>query len=122
MRAIEIAGFGAPEVLREVVRARPVAGVGEALVRVTASGVNRPDVLQRKGHYAPPAGASDLPGLELAGTIEGGDAAALAAAGFAIGERVCALVAGGGYAEYCAVPIGQMLPVPAGFSDVEAAA
>jgi putative PIG3 family NAD(P)H quinone oxidoreductase len=122
MRAIEIAGFGAPEVLREAVRARPVAGAGEALVQVTASGVNRPDVLQRKGHYAPPPGTSDLPGLELAGTIAGGDAAALAAAGFAIGDRVCALVAGGGYAEYCAVPIGQMLPVPAGFSDVEAAA
>ena len=122
MRAIEIAGFGGPEVLREVVRARPVAGAGEALVRVTASGVNRPDVLQRKGHYPVPAGASDIPGLELAGVIEGGDTAALAAAGFAIGDRVCALVAGGGYAEFCAVPIGQMLPVPAGFSDIEAAA
>ena len=122
MRAIEIAGFGGPEVLREVVRARPVAGAGEALIRVTAAGVNRPDVLQRKGHYPVPAGASDIPGLELAGTIVDGDAAALAAAGFAIGERVCALVAGGGYAEYCTVPVGQMLPVPAGFSDIEAAA
>ena len=122
MRAIEIAGFGGPEVLRAVVRARPVAGAGEALVRVTASGVNRPDVLQRKGHYPVPAGASDIPGLELAGVIEGGDAAALAAAGFAVGDRVCALVAGGGYAEWCAVPVGQMLPVPAGFSDIEAAA
>jgi NADPH2:quinone reductase len=122
MRAIEIAGYGGPEVLREVVRARPVAGAGEALVRVTASGVNRPDVLQRKGHYPVPAGASDIPGLELAGMIEGGDAAALAAAGFAVGDRVCALVAGGGYAEWCAVPVGQMLPVPAGFSDIEAAA
>ena len=122
MRAIEIAGFGGPEVLREVVRARPVAGAGEALVRVTASGVNRPDVLQRKGHYPVPPGASDIPGLELAGTIVDGDAAALGAGGFAIGDRVCALVAGGGYAEYCAVPVGQMLPVPAGFSDVEAAA
>jgi putative PIG3 family NAD(P)H quinone oxidoreductase len=122
MRAIEIAGPGGPEVLRAVVRARPVAGAGEALVRVTASGVNRPDVLQRKGHYAPPPGASDLPGLEFAGVIEGGDAAALAAGGFRVGDRVCALVAGGGYAEYCTVPVGQMLPVPAGFSDVEAAA
>ena len=122
MRAIEIAGFGGPEVLREVVRARPVAGAGEALIRVTASGVNRPDVLQRKGHYPVPPGASDIPGLELAGTIEGGDAAALAAAGFAIGDRVCALVAGGGYAEWCVAPVGQMLPTPAGFSDVESAA
>ncbi len=122
MRAIEIAGSGGPEVLREVVRARPVAGVGEALIRVTASGINRPDVLQRKGQYPVPAGASDLPGLELAGTIVSGDAAALARAGFAVGDRVCALVAGGGYAEYCIAPIGQMLPVPEGFSDVEAAA
>jgi putative PIG3 family NAD(P)H quinone oxidoreductase len=122
MRAIEIAGFGGPEVLREAVRPRPVAGAGEALVRVSASGVNRPDVLQRKGHYAPPAGASDLPGLELAGTVEGGDEAALAAAGLRAGDRVCALVAGGAYAEFCVVPVPQLLPVPAGFSDVEAAA
>ena len=122
MRAIEIAGFGGPEVLREAVRARPAAGAGEALVRVTASGVNRPDVLQRKGRYPVPAGASDIPGLEFAGEIVDGDAAALAAGGFAIGDRVCALVAGGGYAEYCTVPVGQMLPVPAGFSDIEAAA
>ncbi len=122
MRAIEIASFGGPEVLRAVMRPRPIAGAGEALVRVTASGVNRPDVLQRKGHYPVPAGASDLPGLELAGEIVDGDAAALAAAGFSVGDRVCALVAGGGYAEYCTVPVGQMLPVPAGFSDIEAAA
>jgi NADPH2:quinone reductase len=122
MRAIEIAGFGGPEVLREVARVRPVAGAGEALVRVTASGVNRPDVLQRKGHYPVPAGASDIPGLEFAGTIESGDAAALAAAGFQVGDRVCALVAGGGYAEYCVAPVGQMLPTPAGFSDIESAA
>src|SRR5471032_1400783 len=122
MRAIEIAQSGGPEVLRAVVRARPVAGAGEALVRVTASGVNRPDVLQRKGHYPVPAGASDLPGLEFAGEIVDGDAAALASGGFAIGDRVCALVAGGGYAEYCTAPVGQMLPVPQGFSDIEAAA
>ena len=122
MRAIEIAGFGGPEVLRPVVRARPVAGAGEALIHVSASGVNRPDVLQRKGHYPVPPGASDLPGLELAGTIVDGDAAALAAGGFAIGDRVCALVAGGGYAEYCVAPVGQMLATPAGFSDIESAA
>ena len=94
---------------------------GELLVRVTASGINRPDVLQRKGAYAPPPGASDLPGLEIAGTIFGGDAAELAAAGFKLGDRVCALVAGGGYAEVCPAPIAQCLPVPAGLSDIEAA-
>ena len=122
MRAIEIAGFGGPEVLRMALRARPVAGAGEALVRVTAAGVNRPDVLQRKGHYPVPPGASDIPGLEFAGTIVDGDAAALAEGGFAVGDRVCALVAGGGYAEYAVAPVGQMLPVPEGLSDIEAAA
>ena len=76
----------------------PQAGVGEELIRVTASGVNRPDVVQRQGHYPPPPGASDLPGLEVAGVIEAGDAAALAECGLAVGDRVCALVAGGGYA------------------------
>lgn len=121
MQAVEITVFGAPEVLRLGERPVPMAGVGELLIRVAASGVNRPDVLQRKGHYAPPAGASDLPGLEVAGVIESGDAAALAAAGFAVGDRVCALVAGGGYAEYCVAPVAQCLPVPAGLSDVEAA-
>ncbi|MES2993756.1 MAG: NAD(P)H-quinone oxidoreductase [Pseudomonadota bacterium] len=121
MRAIEIASFGAPEVLREVARPDPVAGAGEALIRVAASGVNRPDVLQRKGLYPVPPGASDLPGLEIAGVIEGGDAQALAAAGLKVGDRVCALVAGGGYAERCVAPVGQCLPVPKGLSDVEAA-
>lgn len=122
MNAIEITRFGTPDVLQMGVRARPVAGAGELLVRVTASGVNRPDVLQRLGHYAPPAGASDIPGLEIAGVIDSGDAQALAEAGLAVGDRVCALVAGGGYAEWCVVPVGQCLPVPAGLSDVEAAA
>lgn len=121
MRVVEISGFGAPDVLRLAERAVPTPGAGEALVRVAASGINRPDVLQRKGHYAPPAGASDVPGLELAGVIESGDAAALAQAGFKVGDRVCALVAGGGYAEFCVVPIGQCLPVPASLTDVEAA-
>jgi NADPH2:quinone reductase len=83
--------------------------------------VNRPDVLQRKGAYPPPPGASDLPGLEIAGRIESGDAQAMAAAGFKVGDRVCALVAGGGYAELCVAPVGQCLPVPQGLSDVEAA-
>ncbi|WP_395700676.1 NAD(P)H-quinone oxidoreductase [Aquabacterium sp.] len=121
MRAIGLNGFGAPEVLVETTRPDPVPGAGEMLVRVSASGINRPDVLQRKGAYAPPPGASDLPGLEIAGTVEDGDATALAAAGFKIGDRVCALVAGGGYAELCVVPIPQALPVPAGLTDVEAA-
>jgi len=121
MKAIEIDGFGAPEVLRPCVRPIPIAGAGEMLVRVTASGVNRPDVLQRKGLYPVPPGASDIPGLEIAGRIEGGDPQVLAAAGFKPGDRVCALVAGGGYAEYCVAPIAQCLPVPTGLSDVEAA-
>ena len=121
MRAIEIASYGKPEVLRPVERPDPAAGPGELLIRVAASGVNRPDVLQRKGLYPVPPGASDLPGLEVAGRIVDGDAAALAAAGFKLGDRVCALVAGGGYAELCAAPVGQCLPVPAGLSDVEAA-
>jgi NADPH:quinone reductase len=121
MKAVEIAAPGGPEVLRLVERAAPVAGAGEALIRVAASGVNRPDVLQRKGAYPPPPGAPDLPGLEVAGRIEAGDAEALTAAGLAVGDRVCALVAGGGYAELCVAPIGQCLPVPAGLSDAEAA-
>jgi putative PIG3 family NAD(P)H quinone oxidoreductase len=99
----------------------PVPGAGEVLVRVSASGVNRPDVLQRKGHYAPPPGASDIPGLELAGVIESGDADALALAGLQLGQRVCALVAGGAYAQWCVVPVAQCLPVPGSLSDVEAA-
>ena len=121
MRAIAMTAFGGPEVLVETTRADPVAAAGELLVKVSASGINRPDVLQRKGAYAPPPGASDLPGLEIAGTIVGGDAAELAAAGFKLGDRVCALVAGGGYAELCNAPIVQCLPSPAGLSDVEAA-
>ena len=99
----------------------PVAGAGELLIRVTASGVNRPDVLQRQGNYPVPPGASDILGLEVAGSIAQGDAAELAAAGFQLGDRVCALVAGGGYAEYCVAPIGQCLPVPDGLTDIEAA-
>ena len=121
MKAIEISSYGAPDVLRVTERAPPVAGAGEALIRVVASGVNRPDVLQRKGLYPVPPGASDLPGLEVAGTIVEGSEADLAAAGLKIGDRVCALVAGGGYAELCVAPIGQCLPVPGALSDVEAA-
>lgn len=121
MRAIEITSYGAPEVLRPAERPAPVPGPGELLIRVAASGVNRPDVLQRKGQYPVPPGASDLPGLEVAGVVESGDAAALAEAGLAVGQRVCALVAGGGYAQLCVAPVGQCLPVPAGLGDVEAA-
>lgn len=105
-----------------VQRERPVPGPGELLIAVTASGVNRPDVFQRKGNYAPPPGASDLPGLEVAGRIVGGDAQAMTHAGLRVGDRVCALVAGGGYAPFCVAPVAQCLPVPAGLNDVEAAA
>ena len=121
MKAIEIAEPGGPQVLRPCERPDPVPGAGEMLVQVRASGVNRPDVLQRKGLYPMPPGVSDLPGLEIAGVVAGGDAQALAAAGWHLGDRVCALVAGGGYAQRCVAPIGQCLPVPAGLSDVEAA-
>ena len=121
MKCIEIRAYGAPEVLVPAERPMPVAGAGEVLIRVGASGVNRPDVLQRTGNYPVPPGASDLPGLEVAGVIESGDAEAMAAAGLRIGDRVCALVAGGGYAEYCVAPVPQCLPVPQGWSDVEAA-
>ena len=121
MRIVEISNPGAPEVLRPAQRAVPQAGVGELLIRVSASGINRPDVLQRTGNYPVPPGASDVPGLEVAGVIESGDAAAMAAAGLKVGDRVCALVAGGGYAEYCVAPVGQCLPSPKGLSDVEAA-
>lgn len=121
MRVVEITSFGAPDVLRLGQRPLPVPGAGELRIRVAASGVNRPDVLQRKGHYAPPPGASDVPGLEVAGVIDEGDDDALAQAGLRRGDRVCALVAGGGYAEYCVAPVAQCLPVPQGLSDVEAA-
>jgi len=121
VKAIEIAAPGAADVLRPVERPDPAFGAGEALIRVAASGVNRPDVLQRKGLYPVPPGASDIPGLEVAGTIVDGDRDALAAAGLAVGARVCALVAGGGYAELCVAPVAQCLPSPANLSDVEAA-
>jgi putative PIG3 family NAD(P)H quinone oxidoreductase len=99
----------------------PEPKAGELLIAVKASGVNRPDVLQRKGMYPMPPGVSDLPGLEIAGTVAGGAPADLAVAGLAIGDPVCALVAGGGYAEYCVAPAGQCLPVPKGLNAIEAA-
>ena len=118
MRAVEIVKPGGPEVLVATDRPMPVPRAGEVLIRVSAAGINRPDVFQRKGNYAPPPGTSDLPGLEVAGEIVGGDAAA---GGFAIGDKVCALIAGGGYAQYCVAPVLQCLPIPKGLSELEAA-
>ena len=126
MRAIEIMEFGGPEVLVSATRPDPVAPAarsGEVLIKVYAAGVNRPDVLQRKGHYPVPAGASDIPGLEVAGEIIGGDLThADNGFGLKIGDKVCALVQGGGYAQLCVAPIAQCLPYPKGFTDIEAAA
>jgi putative PIG3 family NAD(P)H quinone oxidoreductase len=121
MQAIEITSPGAPDVLRLGQRPAPVAAAGEVLIRVHASGVNRPDVLQRMGLYPVPPGASDIPGLEVAGVIEQGDPLALEQAGLKLGDRVCALVAGGGYAQWCVAPVAQCLPVPKGWTDIEAA-
>ncbi|MDP1648403.1 MAG: NAD(P)H-quinone oxidoreductase [Rubrivivax sp.] len=121
MRAIEITRFGPPEVLCETQRPDPVPAPGELLIAVQASGINRPDVLQRKGLYPMPPGVTDLPGLEVAGTVAGGAPQDLAAAGLALGDAVVALVAGGGYAELCVAPLGQCLPLPRGLNMVEAA-
>lgn len=123
MRAVEIGTFGPPAGLRLVERTRPRPGPGEVLIAVEAAGVNRPDVLQRLGKYAPPPGASDLPGLEVAGAIvEVGPTGDGVPGRWQVGDAVCALVAGGGYAEFCVAPAEQCLPVPAGYSMVEAAA
>jgi NADPH2:quinone reductase len=118
MLAVEISRPGGPEVLVPVERPDPVPAKGEVLIKVAAAGINRPDVLQRKGHYPPPKGVSDLPGLEVAGEIVGGD---FAAGGFKLGDRVCALLAGGGYAELVVAPVEQCLPIPKGMTDTEAA-
>jgi NADPH2:quinone reductase len=118
MRAVAISSPGGPDALVVEVRPTPKPGAGEVLIRVAAAGVNRPDVLQRMGLYPPPAGASDVPGLEVAGTV----VAAGEGATHLIGTRVCALVAGGGYAEYCLAPSGTCLPVPEILSMTEAAA
>ncbi len=123
MRAVEIGTPGPPEALRLVERDRPVPGPGEVLVQVAAAGVNRPDVLQRRGAYPPPPGASDLPGLEIAGQVVAiGPPTEGEVGRWREGDVVCALAAGGGYAEYCAVPAVQCLPVPPGLTMVEAAA
>lgn len=119
MKAIVITHPGAPEVLQQEERPKPKPSVNEVLIRVSAAGVNRPDVAQRKGHYPPPPGASpDIPGLEVAGTVE---AVGEQCNRFKPGDKVCALVNGGGYAEYCTVNEGQCLPVPDNLSFVEAA-
>lgn len=109
MRAVEISSHGPPDVLKLVERPKPEPTAGEILIKVEAAGVARADILQRQGKYPPPPGASDIPGLDVAGTNE------------STGERVCAILSGGGYAEYCAVPAAQVLPIPAGWSAVEAA-
>jgi NADPH2:quinone reductase len=118
MRAIEITQPGAPEVLKLSERPMPEPKAGEVLIKVHAAGINRPDVLQRTGSYPVPPGASDLPGLEVAGEIVDGD---LSNSGFHKGDMVCALVQGGGYAEYCTTPVAQCLPIPKGLSALEAA-
>ena len=118
MRAIEIIHPGGPEVLKLCERPMPVLKAGEVLIKVHAAGVNRPDVLQRTGNYPVPPGASDIPGLEVAGEIVDGD---FAGSAFKKGDMVCALVQGGGYAEYCAAPVAQCLPIPKGLSALEAA-
>jgi NADPH:quinone reductase len=117
--AIEIANPGGPDMLQPAQRPVPRPGPGELLVRVAAAGVNRPDVMQRQGKYPPPPGASDIPGLEVAGTVA---ATGFEVGGWKTGDAVCALVAGGGYARWCLVPAAQALPIPSGLSPVEAAA
>src|SRR5438045_1100976 len=109
MLAIEIREPGGPEVLVPGERPRPEPQAGEVLIKVRAAGVNRPDIMQRQGKYPPPPGAPDIPGLEIAGTVESVGPGVQA---WGVGDRVCALVAGGGYAEYAAAPAAQCLPVP----------
>ena len=119
MTAVEISRPGGPEVLRPTQRATPNPGSGEVLIRVFAAGVNRPDVMQRQGRYPPPPGASDIPGLEIAGRGVGIGANL---SPLRVEDRVCALVAGGGYAEYCVAPAPQCLPIPRGLGFIQAAA
>ena len=119
MRHVALSGFGAPDVMSIAAGPRPTPGPGEVLVKVTAAGVNRPDVAQRQGNYPPPPGASPILGLEGAGTVA---ALGEGVTGFAVGDRVCGLANGGGYAEFCILPEGQVLPAPDGMDDVSAAA
>jgi len=118
MQAVEITAYGAPEVLKPGTRPTPFPGAGEVLIDVAAAGVNRPDVLQRRGQYPVPPGASDIPGLEVAGRIVAVDGAVTQ---WRVGDEVCALVTGGGYAQYCVAPAEQCLPVPRGLSMTEGA-
>lgn len=118
MRAVEITQPGKPEVLKIGTRPVPQPRSGEVLIKVAAAGVNRPDVLQRTGNYPVPPGASDIPGLEIAGSVA---ALGEGASGWRVGDAVCALVQGGGYAEYCTAPAPQCLPLPKGLSAIEAA-
>jgi NADPH2:quinone reductase len=119
MTVIEISKPGGPDVLRPAERPTPAPGLSEVLIKVAAAGVNRPDVAQRLGKYPPPPGASEIPGLEVAGTIE---QTGPGVHEWRAGDRVCALVTGGGYAEFCVAPAPQCLPVPRGWDFVEAAA
>jgi NADPH2:quinone reductase len=119
MHVVEIAGYGGPEVLKPASRPVPKPGPGEVLIEVAAAGVNRPDVLQRQGGYRPPPGASDIPGLEIAGRIV---ALGEGVTGWRLGDNACALVAGGGYAEFCVAPAPQCLPIPRGLDAIKAAA
>lgn len=119
MVAIEITQPGGPEVLAPVKRPTPMPAAGEILVKVSAAGVNRPDVMQRRGQYAPPPGASDIPGLEIAGVVV---AVAADVTRFKIGDKVCGLIAGGGYAQYCAIHETNALLIPLGLTEIEAAA
>jgi NADPH:quinone reductase len=118
MLAMAITRFGPPDVLQPVTRPDPKPGPREVLLRIKAAGVARADVLQRKGHYPPPPGASDLPGLDATGVVE---EVGPGVSGWRPGDRVCAILAGGGYAELCVAPAGQVLPIPAGWTFVEAA-
>ncbi|WP_145561056.1 NAD(P)H-quinone oxidoreductase [Yersinia mollaretii] len=119
MVAIEITQSGGPEVLVPVTRPTPMPASGEILIKVSAAGVNRPDVMQRRGQYAPPSGASDIPGLEVAGEVV---ATAADVSRFKVGDRVCGLIAGGGYAQYCVIHETNALPIPDSLTDIEAAA
>src|ERR1700745_3931148 len=118
MNVVEITRFGPPEVLALRQREIPTAKNDEVLIKIEAAGVSRPDVLQRRGHYPPPIGTSDLPGLEVAGVIA---ACGPGVSEYKVGDPVCALLAGGGYAEFCVAPVSQVLPIPEGWSAKEAA-